>query len=171
MWLSVWSEVQTYIWPSWCHCHSLSLASVKSRLVLPFWYRLTWVVSETRAVKCVCVCVHGTEWDMENWKYDNPQLECDIFNRGSSYFHVPSTTVCHMLLSYGQLQESWIISGLQRRNVNEYRLPTKNAHNPNYCSWLAVCVNYSANFYCKIALITRFKLHLIKTYSKMPNKT
>ena len=37
-WLSVWSEVQTCIWPSWCHCHSLSLASVKSRLVLPFWY-------------------------------------------------------------------------------------------------------------------------------------
>ena len=43
-WLSVWSEVQTCIWPSWCHCHSLSLASVKSRLVLPFWYRLTLVV-------------------------------------------------------------------------------------------------------------------------------
>ena len=39
-WLSVWSEVQT----CWCHCHSLSLASVKSRLVLPFWYRLTQVV-------------------------------------------------------------------------------------------------------------------------------
>jgi len=30
--------------PSWCHCHSLSFASVKSRLVLPFWYRLTQVV-------------------------------------------------------------------------------------------------------------------------------
>jgi len=43
-WLSVWSEVQTCIWPGWCHCHSLSLASVKYRLVLPFWYRLTWVV-------------------------------------------------------------------------------------------------------------------------------
>ena len=40
-WLSVWSKVQTCIWPSWCHCHSLSLASIKSRLVLPFWYRLT----------------------------------------------------------------------------------------------------------------------------------
>ena len=26
-WLSVWSEVQTCIRPSWCHCHSLSLAS------------------------------------------------------------------------------------------------------------------------------------------------
>jgi len=33
-----------YIWPSLCHCHSLSLASVESRLVLPFWYRLTQVV-------------------------------------------------------------------------------------------------------------------------------
>jgi len=32
--------------PSWCHCHSLSLASVKSRLVLPFWYWLTWVVPD-----------------------------------------------------------------------------------------------------------------------------
>jgi len=45
-WLSVWSEVQTCLWSSWCHCHSLSVASVKSRLVLPFWYRLTWVVPE-----------------------------------------------------------------------------------------------------------------------------
>ena len=43
-WLSVWSEMQTCIWPSWCHCHSLSFASVKSRLILPLWYRLTWVV-------------------------------------------------------------------------------------------------------------------------------
>jgi len=43
-WLSVCSEMQTCIWPSWCHCHSLSLASAKSRLVLPFWYQLTWVV-------------------------------------------------------------------------------------------------------------------------------
>ena len=45
-WLSAWIEVQTCIWPSWCHCHSLSLASVKSRLVLPFWYRLTRVVPD-----------------------------------------------------------------------------------------------------------------------------
>ena len=45
-WLSLWAEVQTCIRPSWCHCHSLSLASVKSWLVLPFWYRLTWVVPE-----------------------------------------------------------------------------------------------------------------------------
>ena len=59
-WLSVWSELQTCIWPNWCHCHSLSLASVKSRLVLPFWYQLTRVVPEQRAIKWVCVCHYKT---------------------------------------------------------------------------------------------------------------
>jgi len=40
-----------------CHCHSLSLASVKSGLVLPFWYRLTRVVLDNRPLNvCVCVC-------------------------------------------------------------------------------------------------------------------
>ena len=58
VWLSVWSKVLACIWPSWCHCHSLSVASVKSRLVLPFWYRLTWVVPEKEPLNgCVCVCV------------------------------------------------------------------------------------------------------------------
>jgi len=57
-WLSVWSEVQTWIRPSWCHCHSLSLASVKCRLVLLFWYRLTWVVLDIGPLNgCMCVCV------------------------------------------------------------------------------------------------------------------
>jgi len=57
-WLSVWSEVQACTRPSWCHCHSLSLASVKSRLVSPFWYRFTWVVSDKGPLNgCVCVCV------------------------------------------------------------------------------------------------------------------
>ena len=53
-WLFVWSEVQTCICSSWCHCHSPSPASVKSRLVLPFWYRLTWVVPEKGPVNGVC---------------------------------------------------------------------------------------------------------------------
>ena len=61
-WLSVWSEVQTCIWSSWCHCHSLSLASVKSRLVLLFWYRLTWIVPEKGPLKvCVCVMCNKTQ--------------------------------------------------------------------------------------------------------------
>jgi len=55
-WLSVLSEMQTCIQPSWRHCHSLSLASVKSRLVLPFWYRLTQVVLDKGPLNgCVCV--------------------------------------------------------------------------------------------------------------------
>ena len=55
-WLSVWSEVQTCMWPSWCHCHSLSLAPVKSRLILPFWYRLTQVVLEKRPLNGCSSC-------------------------------------------------------------------------------------------------------------------
>ena len=55
-WLSVWSKVQTCIWPSGCHCQSLSLASVKSRLVLPFWYWLIQVVPEKGSLN-VCVCI------------------------------------------------------------------------------------------------------------------
>ena len=54
-WLSVWSEMQTCIWPSRCHCHSLSLASVQ--------IGFTFLVPAhpgslgKRAVKHVCVCV------------------------------------------------------------------------------------------------------------------
>jgi len=29
VWLSVWGEVQICMWPSWCHCHSLSLSLSK----------------------------------------------------------------------------------------------------------------------------------------------
>ena len=55
-WLSVWSELQTCICPLWCHCHSLSLASVKSRLILPFRYRLTRVVPDKGPLNgCLCV--------------------------------------------------------------------------------------------------------------------
>ena len=36
---------------------TLSVVSVKSRLVLPFWYRLTRVVPEKGPLNwCVCVC-------------------------------------------------------------------------------------------------------------------
>ena len=59
-WLVVCSDVQICIWPSRCHCHPLSLASAKSRLVLPFWYRLTRVVPDTGPLNvCVCACVRA----------------------------------------------------------------------------------------------------------------
>ena len=61
-WLSVWSEVQTCICPADAtatHCLLLlSLVSVKSRLVLPFWYRPSQVVVEKGPLNvCVGVCV------------------------------------------------------------------------------------------------------------------
>jgi len=60
-WLSVWSKVQTCIWPSWCHCHSLSLASVKSRLVFTFLVPAHPGSPEKRAVKRVCVWIWTSE--------------------------------------------------------------------------------------------------------------
>ena len=61
-WLSVWSEVQICIWSSWCHCHSLSLASVKSRLVFTFLVLAHPGSPGKRAVKRVCVCVCNYTW-------------------------------------------------------------------------------------------------------------
>ena len=52
------------IWSSWCHCHPktpTSLASFKSTLVLPSWYRLTQVILEKRPknrCRTVVVVVH-----------------------------------------------------------------------------------------------------------------
>jgi len=66
-WLSVWSEVQTCIRPSGFHCHSLSLVSPKSRLVVTFLVRahlgspgkgpLNWCVC-VRVCMCVCVLLN-----------------------------------------------------------------------------------------------------------------
>jgi len=53
-WLYVSGDVQICIWPSWCHCHSLSFAPVKSRLVLPFWYWLTRVVPDKGSLNGCC---------------------------------------------------------------------------------------------------------------------
>jgi len=65
-WLSVWSEVQTSIWHSGCNCHSLSLAPTKSKLFLPLWYRLTWVVPD-KGLLNGCVCL---------WRGQMPRTHC-----------------------------------------------------------------------------------------------
>ena len=103
-WLSVWSEVQTCIWPSWCHCHSLSLASVKSRLVLTFWYRLTWVVPEKGLLN---VWWRESEWqwhqlghmqvcnsfqtDTTLWRYTNLFIIIIIINECTTPLYRPDT--------------------------------------------------------------------------------
>ena len=47
-WLCVWVKVQIWIWPSWCHRHSLSLAPV----LVP-----DKIQEGCKMVVCVCVCV------------------------------------------------------------------------------------------------------------------
>jgi len=84
-WLFVWSDVQICIWPSWCHCHSLPLASVKSRLVLPFWYQLIRVVPDKGPLNgCVCVCVCAVlKWNVDVtfrfWCFRNGALSAGFF--------------------------------------------------------------------------------------------
>ena len=73
-WLSLWSEVQTCIWPSWCHCHSLSLASVKSRSVLPFWYRLTRIVPEKGPLNGMCITEGPIVYSFHKVCHCNPLL-------------------------------------------------------------------------------------------------
>ena len=43
-WLSVWSTVQTCIWPDWCHCHSLSLVSQKKVCVCQGYYQVSVIL-------------------------------------------------------------------------------------------------------------------------------
>ena len=52
---------QESIWPGWFCCHSLSLTSVKSRLVLPFWYQLTRVVPDKGLLNG---CVGGGSYNL-----------------------------------------------------------------------------------------------------------
>jgi len=81
-WLSIWGKVQICIWPSWCHCHSLSLPSVKSRLVLVPTHLGNPEQSpegrkmDARVRACGCVCVnmghqHGCNfyWHLCSWVF------------------------------------------------------------------------------------------------------
>ena len=55
VWLSVWSKVHTCIWPSWCHCHSLSRFS-KIQIGFTFVVPADPGSPGKRAVKRLCVC-------------------------------------------------------------------------------------------------------------------
>jgi len=69
--------VQTCIQPcSWYHCHSLSLASVKFRLVLPFWYRLTRVVWDEGPLNG-CMYVRFRRY---------PHIQDTVFNNSRRFF-------------------------------------------------------------------------------------
>ena len=104
VWLSACSEVQTCIRPSWCHCHSQSLASAKSSLVLPFWYRLTQVVLDNGLL-------NGCVW-------------CVMFNRATIYYFQSLQSVtwhnntCVLLISTDRLSCGWHPT---RHNIGHFR--------------------------------------------------
>ena len=108
-WLSVWSEVQTCMWPSWCHCRSLSLASLKSRFILPFWYRLTRVVPDKGPLNgCVCVCVLcSPEWIVLSCA-DSPQMQCDV----SSFQTLQMLSLCLAVLWFLSCVQLCVVVGL-----------------------------------------------------------
>ena len=69
--LSVWSEVQTWIWP-------MSLASVKSTLVYLFWYQLSLVVPDRELLNgwlCNYVNNNGSLYVYSN-AYSNAKEVC-----------------------------------------------------------------------------------------------
>jgi len=108
-WLSVWSEVQTCIQTTWCHCHSLSLASVKSRLVLPYWYRLTRVVPEKGPLNvCVCVCVFSKLWTPKS----------NIITTTDTHTRVRARTRTHTHTFNGPFSRTTRVSQYQKGKTN-----------------------------------------------------
>ena len=131
-WLSVWSEVQTCVWPSWSHFHSLSLASVKSRLVLPFWYRLTRAGSPGQwAVKCVCV--HFTSISCKMWLHRCPPETQITVPPSLAVQLTPLQYPNHDMLDHGAaVQESLI-------GYNSWNLPVKTVKTMKKDTQFKVC--------------------------------
>ena len=86
-WLSIWSKVQTCTWPSWCHCHSLSLASVKSRLVLPFWYWLTQVVMDKGLLNGCVFCRPFCEPQRHSFRVNHLSVHVVPTAQAEAVFH------------------------------------------------------------------------------------
>ena len=116
----VWSEVQTCIWASWCHCHSLSLASVKSRFVLPFWYRLTRVVPDKGPW-------NGCVWVIHLGRYDCIWQDCQEIDSSSSSRLVASTGKLERQLS--TVAAAVQLINWQSSPVNSYRISHCAAYN------------------------------------------
>jgi len=87
VWLSVWSEVQTCIWPSWCHCHSLSLCFSKIQIGFTSLVLAHPGSPGQRAIKQVCVCVRVSSSIYYNPQYHLLQyhLPCSIYMLDSPF--------------------------------------------------------------------------------------
>jgi len=96
------ARCQLFVWPSWCHCHLLFLAPLIPNWFLHFWYWLTRVVPEKRAVKRV----HNPHC---------PHFTLPHFHSPPSYFLLPP---CPLLTLSTFLQFS---AGTHTYKLSSYR--------------------------------------------------
>jgi len=155
-WLSVWSEVQTCIWLSWCHCHSLSLAyscilwgmcafsaltllmplpltvSHFSKIQIGFTFLVPAHLGSPghRAVKRVCVCVVNKLLSNCSWSSEKAR------------YH---SLYCEMSL----------FSSLGIGGPDWYREKEKPLRNnlSGWCVFISVCDYYSAVSSCWYKLV------------------
>jgi len=102
-WLSVWSDVQTCIWPSWCHCLSLTV-SCFCKIQIGFTFLVLAHLGSfgQRADKRVCVCAKNISL-FENFSAQCTQLAFCLDPIYQVAHHVPllATTQCiviHILI-------------------------------------------------------------------------
>ena len=107
-WLFVWSNVQICIWPSWCHCHSLSLAP--AHLGSP---------GQT-AVKQVCVCVVTLDWNNKYWEHLRTSNSIDIcYQSTTEVFSFQTEKNTHYKYTVTQSYEN---IGLPGSNMSQQKL-------------------------------------------------
>ena len=90
VWLSVWSKVQTCIWPIWCHCHSLPLTvSCFCKIQIGFTFLVPAHLGSPGkgAVKRVCVWLN---W----WKASNIMSSWVSNSSWHRYHRVPGGVCC-----------------------------------------------------------------------------
>ena len=150
-WLSAWSEVQTFIWPSWCHCHSLSLASVKSRLVLPFWYQLSWVVPDKEPLNgCMYVCI--TIWSCASlirllikYYFVAECINVEFYTAALSKDSIPCSSLQNSAVSVFSIQQPAQFPSFSHRMLRQATYPSDMLHTSIY--WLRPHYIYSYNVY------------------------
>ena len=95
-----WSEVQTSIWPSGCHCHSLSLASVKSRFFTFLIPAHPGSPGQLPLNGCVCV-------------FSSPAVSCGLLQSRVVFRHLHA--LCTDVLSRRAGVPGWRLHEQQRR--------------------------------------------------------
>ena len=143
-WLSVWSEVQTCIWPSWCHCQSLSLAPVKSTFLVP-----AHPGSPGHGLLNVCVCVQGK--CLKTLKGHSNYVFCCNFNPQSNL--IVSGSVRHVVSAV--IHQWWLGS----RVVS---VLNSGAEGPGF---------KSQPWHCRVTVLGKLLTPIVPVFTKQRNRS